>query len=184
MDTRAVILAAARTEFAAKGYDAASVRAIARVAAVDPALVHHFFGTKERVFAAAMALPFTPGDRLPEVLSGDRDGLGERLLRMFLDVWADADFREPMLAVLRSATTGERGAAMLREFVGRELLGRVADALDLPAEGRLRLNLAAAQMVGIALLRHVVRMEPLASASEDEIVAVVAPTIQRYLTGT
>jgi hypothetical protein len=73
---------------------------------------------------------------------------------------------------------------MLREFVGRELLGRVADALDLPAEGRLRLNLAAAQMVGIALLRHVVRMEPLASASEDEIVAVVAPTIQRYLTGT
>jgi AcrR family transcriptional regulator len=182
-DTRGEILAAARAEFAAKGYDAASVRGIARSAGVDPALVHHYFGPKEQVFVAAMHLPFHPAERLTEVLAGDRDDLGERLARLFLGIWADPAFRSPMLAMLRSAMTGEQGAAMLREFVGSALLGRVAAALDLPEEARLPLTVAAAQMVGIVLLRHVVRVEPLASAPDEEIVALVAPTLQRYLDG-
>ncbi|HEX6937600.1 MAG TPA: TetR family transcriptional regulator [Actinomycetes bacterium] len=180
-DRRAAILVAAREQFAEKGYDGASVRGIARRADVDPALVHHYFGSKEQVFVAAMELPFEPAELLPQVLDGDPEGLGERLVRLFLRIWADPDFRTPMLGMLRSALTGEQGAAMLREFVGSALLARIAEAAG-PVD-RLRLEAAAAQMVGVVLLRHVVRMEPLASATEDEIVAVVAPTLQRYLVG-
>ncbi len=180
VDTRGQILAAARAEFAAKGYDGASVRGIARQADVDPALVHHYFGTKEKVFVAAMALPFDPAERLPQVLAGDPAQLGERLVRMFLEIWSEPDFRTPMLGMVRSAFTGEQGAKLLREFVGSALLGRVAQAGTVDP---LRVQTAAAQMVGVVILRHVVRLEPLASADEEEIVALVAPTVQRYLVG-
>ncbi|HTE74336.1 MAG TPA: TetR family transcriptional regulator [Actinomycetes bacterium] len=178
-DRRALILAAAREEFAGKGYAAASVRGIARSAEVDPALVHHYFGTKEQVFVAAMELPFAPAELVPQILDGPEDQLGERLVRTFLGVWADPDFRAPMLGMLRSAMTGEQGAAMLREFVGSALLGRISAAVG-PADP-LRLQAAAAQMVGVVILRHVVRIEPMASASQDDLVALVAPAVQRYL---
>jgi AcrR family transcriptional regulator len=178
-DTREAILEAARGEFAGKGYDGASVRGIARTAGVDPSLVHHYFGSKEQVFVAAMRLPFDPAERMPQVLAGDPSRLGERLARLFLAAWADPEFRPPMLAMLRSAMTGEQGAAMLRQFVGSALLARVAAAAG-PIDP-LRLNAAAAQMVGVVMLRHVVRLEPVASASEDDIVALVGPTLQRYL---
>ena len=177
--TRATVLAAARTEFATRGYDAASVRAIARQAGVDPALVHHYYGSKERVFVAAMQLPFDPADRLPAVLEGDRSELGERLTRLFLELWGGPGL-EPMLALLRSATTGERGAAMLREYVGQALLLRIAGGIDGPG-AELRVTVAAAQLVGLALLRFVVGVEPLASAAVEDLVALVAPTLQRYL---
>ena len=178
-DRRALILAAAREEFAGKGYAAASVRGIARSAEVDPALVHHYFGTKEQVFVAAMELPFAPAELVPQILDGPADRLGERLVRTFLGMWARPDFRAPMLGMLRSAMTGEQGAAMLREFVGSALLGRIAAAVG-PVDP-LRLQAAAAQMVGVVILRHVVRIEPMASAAEDDLVALVAPAVQRYL---
>jgi AcrR family transcriptional regulator len=180
-DRRTAILAAARSEFAAKGYDASSVRGIARQADVDPALVHHYFGTKEKVFVAAMALPFDPAERLPQVLAGDPAQLGERLVRLFLGIWAEPDFRTPMLGMLRSAFTGEQGATLLREFVGSALLGRVVQAIG-PVDP-LRVQAAVAQMVGVVILRYVVRLEPLASADPEEIVALVAPTVQRALVG-
>ena len=125
-DRRTAILSAAREQFGATGYAAASVRGIARQAGVDPALVHHYFGTKEQVFVAAMQLQFQPGEMLPQVLAGDPEGMGERLVRLFLGAWDSPEFRAPMLGMLRSAMTGEQGAAMLREFVGSALLGRVA----------------------------------------------------------
>ena len=180
-DRRTAILSAAREQFAATGYAAASVRGIARQAGVDPALVHHYFGTKEQVFVAAMQLPFQPGEMLPQVLAGDPDGLGERLVRLFLGAWDSPEFRAPMLGMLRSAMTGEQGAAMLREFVGTALIGRVAEALC-PVDP-LRVQAAAAQMVGVVILRHVIRLEPLASASVDDVVALIAPAVQRHLLG-
>ena len=180
-DRRAAILSAAREQFAATGYAAASVRGIARQAGVDPALVHHYFGTKEQVFVAAMQLPFQPGEMLPQVLAGDPAGMGERLVRLFLGAWDSPEFRAPMLGMLRSAMTGEQGAAMLREFVGSALIGRVAEAVG-PVDP-LRVQAAAAQMVGVVILRHVIRLEPLASASVDEVVALIAPTVQRHLLG-
>jgi AcrR family transcriptional regulator len=180
-DRRTAILSAAREQFAATGYEAASVRGIARRAGVDPALVHHYFGTKEQVFVAAMQLPFQPGEMLPQVLAGDPDGLGERLVRLFLGAWDSPEFRAPMLGMLRSAMTGEQGAAMLREFVGTALIGRVAEAVG-PVDP-LRVQAAAAQMVGVVILRHVIRLEPLASAAVDDVVALIAPAVQRHLLG-
>jgi hypothetical protein len=107
--------------------------------------------------------------------------VGERLVRLFLGAWDSPDFRAPMLGMLRSAMTGEQGAAMLREFVGAALIGRVADAVG-PVDA-LRVQAAAAQMVGVVILRHVIRLEPLASASVDDVVALIAPSVQRHLLG-
>lgn len=183
-DRRQAILDAAREQFAEKGYAAASVRAIARVADVDPALVHHYFGSKEKVFVAAMELPFDPADRLSVALEGDLDGLAERLTRMFLGMWADPMFRTPMLGLVRSAFTSEQGATMLREFVGEALLGRVAQAASTAGPvDPLRVQAAAGQLVGVVILRYVVRLEPLASASDEDLVALVAPVVHRHLYG-
>jgi AcrR family transcriptional regulator len=178
-ETREKILAEARDLFAEKGYDGASLRAIARAAGVDPALVHHFFGNKEGVFIEAMRFPVDPAVLLPRIMSFPRERLGEMMVRTFLSVWGDADRRAPMLAMLRSAMTNERAAALLREFVTSALFGRASQATEAPPLG---IQAAAGQMIGLMILRYVLRVEPLASASEDELVELVAPTLQRYLT--
>ncbi|MGC4947134.1 TetR family transcriptional regulator [Streptomyces sp. DT224] len=180
-DARTRILEAARTEFAERGYDKTSVRGIARAAGVDPALVHHYFGTKDEVFAAAIELSFEPALLVPAVLEGDTEDVGERLARAFIGIWENPATRAPLLAVLRSALTHEAAAKVLRSFVLRRLLERVAAGLDIP-DATFRAELAASHMVGIAVLRYVLGAEPLASAPPEKIVAMVAPTLQRYLT--
>ncbi|GAA2134063.1 TetR/AcrR family transcriptional regulator [Actinomadura napierensis] len=177
-ETREAILAAAREMFADKGYDGTSLRAIARAAGVDPALVHHFFGTKEGVFVEAMRFPVDPSVLLPQLLALPRERLGETIVRTFLRIWGDADRRAPLLAMLRSAMTNERAAAMMREFVSSALLGRAGAATGVP---HLNIQAAVGQMIGVMILRYVLRVEPMASASEDELVELVAPTLQRYL---
>ncbi|MFJ5892318.1 TetR family transcriptional regulator [Streptomyces californicus] len=181
-DARTRILEAARTEFAERGYDKTSVRGIAKAAGVDAALVHHYFGTKDGVFAAAVELTFEPALVLPAVLDGPPEGLGERLAAFFLSVWEDPGTRTPLLAILRSAVTHEAAANVLRDFVLRRLLERIAAELDVP-DPTFRAELAASHMLGIVMLRYVVRAEPLASADPAEIVAMVAPTLQRYVAG-
>jgi AcrR family transcriptional regulator len=176
--SRADILAAARVLFGERGYDKASIRAIAGEAGVDPALVHHFFGTKDELFAAAMEFPVDPETVLPLILTGPREEIGERLVRTFLRIWQDPRVRPQFVGIIRSATTSETGATLLREFISSRLLARVAEALDVP---RMNLNAAASQMVGVAMFRYVLELEPMASASEEELVALLAPTIQRYL---
>jgi len=180
--TREAILDASRAAFARVGYASATIRGIARDAGVDPALVHHYFGTKEGLFRAAMQLPMDPAHVVEEVLAGPRDGLGERLVRLFLLVWDSDEANPTLLGLVGSALSHEAAAAMLRDFVGEELLGRVARALDVP-DARLRASLLGSQMVGLAIVRYGIRLEPLASASPDQVVAAVAPTVQRYLTG-
>ncbi|MEV0780752.1 TetR family transcriptional regulator [Streptomyces sp. NPDC050433] len=175
------ILEAARTEFAERGYDKTSVRGIAKAAGVDPALVHHYFGTKEEVFGAAIEVTFEPARVLPTLLSGGKDGIGERLARFFISVWENPASRAPLLAIVRSALTNEVAAALLRKFVLRRLLERIAEELDVP-DPTLRAELAASHMIGIAILRYVLKAEPLASVDTEEIVRMVAPTLQRYLT--
>ncbi|MDX2732719.1 MULTISPECIES: TetR family transcriptional regulator [unclassified Streptomyces] len=174
------ILEAARTEFAERGYDKTSIRGIAKKAAVDAALVHHYFGTKDEVFAAAIEVSFEPALVIPAVLTGGTDGLGERLARYFIGVWENPATRAPLLAIMRSALTHEAAAKVLRGFVLRRLLERVAEALDVP-DPTFRAELAASHMIGIAMLRYVIKAEPLASADPEKIVAMVAPTLQRYL---
>ncbi|MDX3687039.1 MULTISPECIES: TetR family transcriptional regulator [unclassified Streptomyces] len=179
-DARTRILEAARTEFAERGYDKTSVRGIARAAGVDAALVHHYFGTKDEVFAAAIELSFEPALVLPQVLGGPTDGLGERLARYFIGVWENPVSRAPLLAILRSALTHEAAAKVLRGFVLRRLLERIAAELDVP-DPTFRAELAASHMIGIAMLRYVIRAEPLASTDPEKIIGMVAPTLQRYL---
>ncbi|WP_018654681.1 TetR family transcriptional regulator [Actinomadura flavalba] len=176
--TREAIMASARELFAEKGYDGTSMRAVARGAGVDPALVHHFFDGKERLFTEAMRFPVNPGELIPVIMSAPRDRLGESMARVFFGVWEDPDRRAPILAVLRTAMTSEHGATMLREFVTSALFARAAELHDIPL---LRVNVAAGHLIGVMILRHVVRVEPLASASADDLIALVAPALQGYL---
>ncbi|MET7460318.1 TetR family transcriptional regulator [Nonomuraea sp. NPDC005501] len=178
-DTRGEILAAARRVFAEKGFDKATVRGIAREAEVDPALVHHYFDTKEGMFAAAMRLPLTPEQVLPSLLEGPREEIGERLVRLILTVTATPETREPLIAIIRSAMTHEHAVTMFREFVTNALLFKVADTLGVP---HLRIEAAFAQMFGVLMARYVLKLEPMAGADPEELVELLAPTIQRYFT--
>lgn len=182
-DTREAILQAARTAFAERGFDAASIRAIATAAGVDPALVHHYFGSKDKLFLAAMNAPVDPARLLPRVFDGDPGGVGERLVSTLLDVW-DSPAGVAGVALLRSAVTTEWTARLLREFLVTQVLRRVLHHLDVdPAELPLRGSLVAAQLGGLVLMRYVVKLEPLASTPPAILAATVGPTVQRYLTG-
>jgi AcrR family transcriptional regulator len=181
-NTRQDVLDAARQVFAERGYAAASLRAIAAEAGVDAGMVRHFFGDKDGLFRAAMQLPVDPAVMLPVLLQPGLDGLGERVVRFFVTVWESPETRGPFLALIRSVASHEESATMFREFVTEQVLGRLAAALDQP-QAELRASLAASQLVGLAMVRYIVRVEPLASATVDDVVAAVAPTIQRYLTG-
>jgi AcrR family transcriptional regulator len=179
-DTRGEILLAARKTFAEKGFDKATIRGIAREAGVDPALVHHYFATKEGVFVAAMHLPLDPSVVVPQIIAGPREQVGERLVRFILTMTEDSRSREPMVGMIRAAMTNEQAVVMIREFVSHAILGRVVEALGVSP---LRMQAAFAQMSGLILGRHILRLEPLASAEIDELVELIGPTIQRYLLG-
>ncbi|MFF8374060.1 TetR family transcriptional regulator [Streptomyces lydicus] len=175
------ILAAARTEFAERGYDRTSIRGIAKAAGVDAALVHHYFGTKEQVFGAAIELSFAPALTMPETLAGGGADVGERMARFMFGVWENPVTRQPLLAIMRSALTNDTAAGVLRGLVARRMLQRVAGELTVP-DPEFRAQLAAGHLIGIAVLRYVIKMDPLASAEVEEIIAMVAPALQRYLT--
>ncbi|KAB1978354.1 TetR/AcrR family transcriptional regulator [Streptomyces triticiradicis] len=180
--TRDRILAAAREEFSERGYEKTSVRGIAKSAGVDSALVHHYFGTKEQVFEAAIEVAFAPALDAPEkIVEGPLDGVGERLTRFVLGIWENPTSRTPLLAIVRSAVNNDTAAAVFRRLVAAQLLRRIAGRLDVP-DAELRAELAAAQLVGVAMLRHVIKVEPLASADLERIVAGVAPVVQGHLT--
>jgi AcrR family transcriptional regulator len=180
-DTREAILAAARQAFAERGFDSASIRQIAAAASVDPALVHHYFGTKDQLFLDALAVPFDPATIVPLVVAGGIDGLGERLVRIMLSIW-DSAAGGPAAALVRSAMSNETIARMMRDFVVTRLLRRIGKELALdPAEAALRTNLVATQMAGLIVVRYVVKFEPLHSSPPELVVALIGPTVQRYL---
>lgn len=176
--TRDAILNAAKEAFGTKGYDATSLRGIARAAAVDPALVTHFFGSKEGLFEASLELPFEPGALVPLLLADGADGLGERIVRTFVGIWDQG--HGPMLTLLRSAVSHEDSARRLRDLLTRTLLlplATGAGAKD-PAQAAA---LLASQVSGLALARYVIKIEPVASMSADELAPLVGPTLQGYL---
>lgn len=179
-DTRDAILAAARRGFATRGYNATSVRAIATAAGVDPALVIHYFGTKEALFTAAVGLPPALPGLIASLEALPFHDFGPALARTYLSVVDSDDSRNAILALVRSAVSHDAAAAMLREFLTAQLLPVIARRTGHP-DAQLRASLIAAQLIGIAMLRHVLRVETLAKATPDEIAALVAPVIQRYL---
>ena len=180
-NTRGAVLEAARARFAEHGYEGTKLRDVANDADVDVALVSYFFGNKDGLFAAAMALPGNPAQVVEDLLRDGLDGIGERFLRTFLRLLDDPS-GSPMVALVRSAATNERAAALLRGFVERELLGRLAGAIDAPRP-ELRAALAGSQIVGVIMARYVVRVEPIAGSDPETLVAAIGPTLQRYLTG-
>ena len=145
--------------------------------------MHHYFGNKDKLFLAAIEAPANPAELLPEVLAGGRDNLGENIVALLLRVW-DGPMRPAALALVRSAVGNEWTAKLLREFLVSQILRRVVGTLGLPtAEREARGALAASQLVGLVMTRYVLRIEPLASASPESLVAAIGPNVQRYLTG-
>ena len=181
-DTRGDILEAARAEFGRLGYEATTMRGVARAAGVDARLVHHYFDGKEEMFVAAFDFPVRPQQLVQAILADGPEGVGERVVRVFLGVWHGPGGAERLRALLSAALVSDAGARMLREFVTRELLYRVAAGLDVP-DPELRATLAAAQLIGIGVVGIVLGVEPLASADVEALVALAGPTLQRYLAG-
>ncbi|MEU6264700.1 TetR/AcrR family transcriptional regulator [Saccharopolyspora shandongensis] len=180
-DTKAALLAAAREVFTEQGYDAATVRAIAGRAGVDPAMVNHWFGGKEGLFTAAVHIPINPAEVVPQLLVGDREQLAERLLRRFLTAWDNAEGGQ-FAALVRSVAANEHAVGMLREFIQNVLFNRLVKTLGMD-HAELRTALCGSQIVGLGMARYVIHLEPLASADHDTVVAAIAPNLQRYLTG-
>ncbi|HEY7717565.1 MAG TPA: TetR family transcriptional regulator [Pedococcus sp.] len=220
-DTRGAIVEAARAEFAEQGYEATSLRGIARRASVDPALVHHYFEGKPGLFAEVMSLPVDPTALVDRILAAPRDQVGEALVRAFLTIWDSPEGRPRFQALMRSALSHEEAARMLREFLVREVFGRVGEAFAAPgpdgattptastrtaitatgaaaataadtataaatatgtvADVELRASLAAAQMVGVGMMRYVLELPAAVQASQDDLVALLAPVLQRHL---
>lgn len=181
-DTRGALLAAARAEFAERGFDGATVRRIADRAGVDPAMVNHWFGGKEQLFTATLDIPIDPTAVRARVLSAEPDEVGEQVVRAFLTLWDGDGSGGAMAAVLRSVAAHDMAARLLREFVTRAILRPVVDRVA-PDRHAERGALVGSQLIGLGMMRYVVRLEPLASAPPERLVAVVAPTVQRYLTG-
>lgn len=181
-NTRAALLAAAKVEFTERGFDGATVRSIAQRAGMDPAMVNHWFGGKDGLFVAALQLPVDPEEIVRRVLDGDPGQAADRLLRTFLSVW-DANGGGALTALVRSVASHEGAARMMREFVSRVVFGRIICSIA-PDQPELRTALCGTQITGLAMVRYVIRLEPLASADHATVVAAIAPTLQRYLTGT
>lgn len=174
---------AARETFAERGFDSATMRQIATRAGVDPALVHHYFGTKEQLFQAAVQIPLNPAEIMPMVLAGGVDHLGTNLVRTFLKIW-DSPAGPAAAAVLRSAMSSEWTTKLLREFLVTQILRRVVRESGLDtADAPLRTSLVATQMAGLAFMRYIIKLEPLASLPAEQVVGLIAPNVQRYLTG-
>ncbi|MGQ4600009.1 TetR/AcrR family transcriptional regulator [Nocardia sp. R6R-6] len=180
---REAILAAARARFADAGFDKTSVRAVATDAGVDPALVHHYFGTKQQLFAAVVELPVDPESTLRIIESVPLNQLGENIIRAVVGVW-DSPAGPGIVAAVRSLLAGSDDPTLARAFVSEVVLERIrlriATADD---DGRTRVALVASQMVGVLVGRKILAVEPLASMPASDLAAAVGPTLQRYLTG-
>ncbi|MFG1702753.1 TetR family transcriptional regulator [Nonomuraea sp. M3C6] len=173
-ETKAIILAAARERFAADGYERATIRSIAADANIDPAMVMRYFGSKERLFAAACEFDL----RLPDVRDTPREEIAATLVRHFLERW-EAD--ETLQILLRTGVTNPAAAERLRSIFAAQLVPVMTALSRNPAEAPRRAGLVASQMLGMALCRYVLAFPPLATMTREEVVTAIGPTIHRYL---
>lgn len=180
--TREAIAEAARRQFAGLGYDRTTIRSVAAEARVDPALVLHYFESKQQLFLAAVDLPFDVADLVERIRSGPRSIVGERVVQFALGVLRNPQGLARWTGMVRAAASDPDAAAVLRDVLTRRIFEPLAEALG-SDDARLRANLASSQMVGLVMARYVIAIEPLASTDDETIAAAVAPTIQRYLVG-
>lgn len=178
-DTRSALIEAAREVFAEQGYQGATVRSIASRAGVDAAMVNHWFGGKQALFAAVIELPVNPDDVGSWLATSDPSELARRLVRMFVTLWDNHEGRFAMLVL--SVATQEVAAKMIGEFFRNLIFTRIK-TLARQDEPELRAALCGTQMVGLGMMRYVLKLEPIASAGVESLVSMIAPTLQRYLT--
>jgi AcrR family transcriptional regulator len=180
-DTRQEILDAARQEFAAAGYDGATIRGVAAVAGVDPALVMHYFGSKDQLFAASLELPVNPPD-LIQKMSGGSEDFGERVVGTLVDTWDGLADRSPLIAALRTAMGTGSVAETLRQYVATSIMGSfiaLLESEDAPFRGAL----IGTQLAGLLIGRYILEIEALTEADRDSLISAYGPTIQRYAFG-
>lgn len=184
-DTRERILVSARDLFARNGIDKTSIRAVAAGAGVDPALVHHYFGTKTQLFAAAIHIPIDPMAIIGPLREVPVDEIGRVLPSLLLPVW-DSELGKGFIATLRSILAGSDVAdvSMLRSFLQDVITAEIGPRVDdPPGSGRVRVQFVVSQLVGIVMARYILELEPFKSLPVQQIVDTVAPNLQRYLTG-
>ncbi|MDI9917961.1 TetR family transcriptional regulator [Rhodococcus sp. IEGM 1379] len=181
-ETRTQILDSARHAFSRNGFRQTTVRSIALGADVDPALIHHYFGSKEQLFTAAIALPLDPRIVLAPVRASTNEQLGSTLLTAVIGVW-ESEHREAILAAFRSAISGD-GSQLIQSFLLNIVLRDIIPRVDSPpGSGLLRAELVASQIAGLLMTRYILELDPLKSLSVDALIPLVAPNLQRYLTG-
>jgi AcrR family transcriptional regulator len=176
----------ARALFAERGYEGTSIRAVAEAAGVDPALVHHYFGTKEGLFHAALEIPIDQESLIEQIVSAGPDGAAQRLVRTFLQVWDGPETGPAMVGFLRRVLSQQGTLDLVRDFIGASMLRTTADRLLAgadPDDARVRIGLVMSQMLGLMIARKVLAVEPIASLPADALVVAVTPTIERYLYG-
>jgi AcrR family transcriptional regulator len=175
------ILQTARDLFGQHGYGATTVRAIATAAEVDPAMVFYFFGTKQGLFAAAVEMSGNVPPAIESIFTAGLDAIGERIVRTLLEN-LDKSGRTPLVMLTRSAPADDKSEALMREFIDREITDRLVALLGTP-DAALRAGMVNVQILGLAVARYIVRIEPIASASVDELVTRFGPLVQHCLTG-
>ena len=181
-DTRGEILGAARKAFADKGFSSTSIRAVAREAGVDAALVHHYFDSKDELFIEAMAIPVDPRQIAADILDGPREEIGRRIATVFLGIWESPEGQQRMKAIFRSVVTSDEVARLMREGITQMIIQPISRTLDVP-DAHLRVSLAATQLIGAAMARYLVGLEPVASVDLATLIDRLAPVLQLHLTG-
>jgi AcrR family transcriptional regulator len=181
-DTRERILASARELFARNGIDKTSIRAVATDAGVDPALVHHYFGTKQQLFAAAIHIPIDPMEIIGPMRETPVDEIGYKLPSILLPLW-DSEIGKGFIATLRSLLAGS-DVSLIRSFLQEVIAVEVGSRVDNPpGSGRIRIQFVASQLVGVAMARYILELEPFKSLPAQQVAETIAPNLQRYLTG-
>ncbi|MGH2918878.1 MAG: TetR family transcriptional regulator [Solirubrobacteraceae bacterium] len=178
--TREAIVQAARAQFAEGGFDRTSIRAIASQAGVDPALVTHYFGSKQALFVSVVELPYDPSIAFPAILSGDRDGIGLRLAQFVVGLLEAQESRERIVGIVRAAASEPQAARLVRDLIVGQVFAPMVESLEVD-DAPLRASLVGSQVVGLVVARYVTGVEPLASLDPDAVARAIAPTFQRYL---
>lgn len=180
--TKAAILRAASKEFSHAGYEAASLRSVARRAGVDPALVHHYFKDKDDLFVQTMHIPVNPGEIIAQAATAPLEQMGEALVRALLTTWRKPAFRTAVTAMIRGLISSSSATKILRPFLQKEIFSRLGSRLP-EDSAEPRVALVASQIIGLIVARYIIDLEPLVSMDDEQVIELVAPTIQRYLTG-
>jgi len=182
-EVRASVVDAARALFRARGYVGTTFKGVAAAAGVAPEVVRRYYDNKETLFAAVLQLPVDPASAIPRLLAPGLDGMGERLVKFVLDTLGDPKSRDELIALFQSGAAAGRAAGPLAEFLQESVIDRVVRAVGVP-DARLRVALISSYLVGIAATRFILKIEPIASMPDDELIQILAPTVQDWLTPT